>query len=131
AGFFQPTGWTAGAPSRRLAPYKRPALVRLGGAATEPFDSDVLVPPGERIMKAAKGYAGVRRGLILGGIALAAGLGAALLLAGHVRDRVQQIEAQSRLAMVDRIVAARSLPAGTRLASDHLAVRPFPAEWVG
>lgn len=82
-------------------------------------------------MKAAKGYAGVPRGLILGGIALAAGLGAALLLAGHVRDRVQQIEAQSRLAMVDRIVAARSLPAGTQLASDHLAVRPFPAEWVG
>lgn len=61
--------------------------------------------------------------LLIGGLAAGA-------LALHVRDRVRQIEDQSRLAMVERVVAAGDLPAGTRLLPSHLAVRSFPAQWV-
>ncbi|CAM5790946.1 Flp pilus assembly protein CpaB [Castellaniella caeni] len=61
--------------------------------------------------------------LLIGGLAAGA-------LALHVRDRVRQIEDQSRLAMVERVVAAGDLAAGTRLLPSHLAVRSFPAQWV-
>jgi len=71
------------------------------------------------------------RPLALGALALALGGLAALFLALHVRERVRQAEDQSRLSMVERVVAARDLPAGTRLAPDHLALRAFPAQWVG
>ncbi|MFT0531881.1 Flp pilus assembly protein CpaB [Castellaniella hirudinis] len=73
----------------------------------------------------------IPRPVILGGLALGAGLLAALFLALHVRARVQQAEAQARLPMVERIVAAHDLPMGTRLLPEHLAIRSFPAQWVG
>ncbi|WP_345798001.1 Flp pilus assembly protein CpaB [Castellaniella sp. MT123] len=71
------------------------------------------------------------RAAILGALALGIGALAAGALALHVRERVRQIEDQARLPMVERIVAARDLPAGTRLTSDDLALRSFPAHWVG
>lgn len=71
------------------------------------------------------------RALILAVVALVAGALAAGALALHVQQRERELEAQSHLSMVERIVAARDLPAGTRLAADHLAVRSFPAQWVG
>lgn len=73
----------------------------------------------------------IPRPLVLGSLALVIGLVAAVFLALHVHERVRQAEEQARLPMVERIVAANDLPAGTRLLSEHLAVRQFPAQWVG
>ncbi|WP_368648500.1 Flp pilus assembly protein CpaB [Castellaniella ginsengisoli] len=72
----------------------------------------------------------IPRSAVLAALALGAGLLAAGALAMHVRERERQIEARSHLEMVERIVAARDLPAGTRLTPDALAVRRFPARWV-
>lgn len=55
-----------------------------------------------------------------------AGLIAAWSARQHIQGRVQQLEEQSRVPMVGRIVAAGDLPVGTRLSEDHLAVRQFP-----
>ncbi len=60
-------------------------------------------------------------------LALIAGLCAAWAARHHIQSRVQLLEAQSRVPMVDRVVAAYDLPVGTRLGSEHLAVRPLPA----
>lgn len=73
----------------------------------------------------------IPRTAMLAILALLAGFLAAIMLALHVKERVQQIEDRSRLDMVERIVAARDLPAGTRLSAEHLAVRSFPSRWVG
>lgn len=73
----------------------------------------------------------VPRAAILAVLALGVGALAAVFLALHVRERIQQAKDQARLPMVERIVAAQDLPAGTRLLSDHLALRSFPAQWVG
>lgn len=70
------------------------------------------------------------RTAVLAGFAVAAGLLAAGSFALHVRERERALEAQAQIPMVERIVAARDLAAGTRLVSDHLAVRRFPAQWV-
>lgn len=60
-------------------------------------------------------------------IALAAGLLAMWTARQHIQGRIMQIEAQSRVPTVQRIVAAHDLPAGVRLTAEHLAVRSFPA----
>ncbi|WP_322999732.1 Flp pilus assembly protein CpaB [Castellaniella sp.] len=73
----------------------------------------------------------IPRTVVLAALALGIGALAALFLSLHVRERIQRAEDQARLTMVERIVAARDLPAGTRLVSDHLALREFPAQWVG
>ncbi|MDY0309805.1 MAG: Flp pilus assembly protein CpaB [Castellaniella sp.] len=73
----------------------------------------------------------IPRSAVLGALALGAGLLAASILALHVRERERQIEDRARLDMVERIVAARDLAAGTRLTPDDLAVRGFPVRWVG
>jgi pilus assembly protein CpaB len=73
----------------------------------------------------------VPRVAVLAGLAALMGGIAAVTLTLHVRERERELEAQAHLSMVERIVAARDLPAGTRLVSDHLAVRGFPAQWVG
>ncbi|NYT61217.1 Flp pilus assembly protein CpaB [Alcaligenaceae bacterium] len=60
-------------------------------------------------------------------LALFAGLFAAWAARQHIQSRVQLLEAQARVPMVERVVAAYDLPAGTRLGTEHLAVRPIPA----
>ncbi|TAN30722.1 MAG: Flp pilus assembly protein CpaB [Castellaniella sp.] len=71
------------------------------------------------------------RSAVLAGLAVSAGVLAAGALALHLQARERELAAQAQVPMVERIVAARDLPAGTRLISDHLAVRSFPARWVG
>ena len=73
----------------------------------------------------------IPRSVILATLALGTGLLAAGALALHMRERERQIEDRTRLDMVERVVAARDLAAGTRLTPDDLAVRGFPARWVG
>ncbi|WP_298016608.1 Flp pilus assembly protein CpaB [uncultured Castellaniella sp.] len=73
----------------------------------------------------------IPRSAVLAALALGIGALAAVFLSLHVRERIRRVEDQARLPMVQRIVAARDLPAGTRLVSDHLALREFPAQWVG
>lgn len=60
-------------------------------------------------------------------LALVAGLCAAWAARQHIQGRVQLLEAQARVPMVERVVAAYDLPAGTRLGTEHLAVRSIPA----
>src|SRR3546814_8251289 len=62
--------------------------------------------------------------LLLAGVA---GLGAAWAAKQHIDGKVQLLEAQARTPMVERIVAAYDLPAGTRMGPEHLALRHFPA----
>src|SRR3546814_11566400 len=62
--------------------------------------------------------------LLLAGVAR---LGAAWAAKQHINGKVQLLEAQARTPMVERIVAAYDLPAGTRLGPEHLAFRHFPA----
>lgn len=71
------------------------------------------------------------RAVVLAGLAILAGVLAAGTLALHLQARERELAAQARVPMVERIVAARDLPAGTRLVPDHLALRSFPAQWVG
>lgn len=71
------------------------------------------------------------RAAVLAGLAVSAGVLAAVALALHLQARERELAAQAHVPMVERIVAARDLPAGTRLIPDHLAVRSFPAQWVG
>src|SRR5690606_31637317 len=67
-----------------------------------------------------------RRSGIMLGIALGAGLLAVWAARQHIQGRILQIEAESKVPTVQRVVAAYDLPAGIRLSSDHLAVRSFP-----
>lgn len=62
-------------------------------------------------------------------VALAAGLLAAWAARQHIQGRIEQIEAESRVPTVARVVAAYDLPAGTRLDGDYVAVRDIPAQW--
>jgi pilus assembly protein CpaB len=60
-------------------------------------------------------------------LAVAAGVCAALAARQYLQDRVHLIEARAKVPMVQRIVAAHDLPAGTRLEPAHLVIRSFPA----
>ena len=73
--------------------------------------------------------ASMRRPLFLLGAALVCGLMAAWAARQHIQGRIQSIEAQARVPMVQRIVAAYALESGTRLLEEHLALRSFPATW--
>lgn len=70
-----------------------------------------------------------RSGAMLG-VAVLAGLVAVWAARQHIHGRILQIEAQSRVPTVQRVVAAYDLPAGIRLTNDHLAVRSFPVSLV-
>lgn len=61
--------------------------------------------------------------------ALAAGLLAAWAAREHIQSRVRELEREAEVVVVERLVAATDLPAGTRLDIDHLAVRGIPAPW--
>lgn len=67
------------------------------------------------------------RSAVVLGLALAAGLAAAWSARQHIQGHVQRLEADARVPVVTRVVAARDLPAGTKLMPEHLASRPFPA----
>jgi pilus assembly protein CpaB len=62
-------------------------------------------------------------------LALAAGLLSAWAVREHVRQRVETLEAEGRVPLVSRLVAAHDLAAGTVLEDRHLAVRDVPAQW--
>ncbi|MDQ6211832.1 Flp pilus assembly protein CpaB [Achromobacter insolitus] len=62
-------------------------------------------------------------------IALAAGLVSAWAVREHVQQRVQALEAEARMPLVSRLVAAYDLPAGTQLEEVQLAVREIPEQW--
>lgn len=59
-------------------------------------------------------------------LAIAAGLCAAWAARQYLHGRQLQLEASSRVATVERLVAAVDLPAGTVLGLEHVAVRPYP-----
>lgn len=63
-------------------------------------------------------------------LALIAGLAAAWSARQHIRGHVERLEADARVPVVTRVVAAHDLPAGTRLNVEHLASREFPASVV-
>lgn len=63
------------------------------------------------------------------GLALVAGLVSAWAVRVHVQNRVDALEAEARTPVVQRLVAAYDLPAGTSLEEVHLAVRDIPAQW--
>lgn len=71
------------------------------------------------------------KAILLAIVAIITGVISAISLATYIQDKIAQVESESRLNMVERIVAARDLPAGTKLISDHFAIRSFPADWVG
>ena len=58
-----------------------------------------------------------------------AGLAAAWAVRETIQQRTQAIEAQSRMPMVSRLVAAQDLPAGVPLDVASLAVRDVPQDW--
>ena len=62
--------------------------------------------------------------------ALCAGLLAAWAVHDHIQTREREIERQSEVAVLTRVVAAVDIEAGTRLDTDHLAVRDIPVPWV-
>lgn len=70
------------------------------------------------------------RSWVVLGVALLAGLAAAWSAQQHIQGHVERLEAKARLPTVQRVVAAYDLPAGTRLAVEHLASRSFPAALV-
>lgn len=61
--------------------------------------------------------------------AAVAGLVAAWAVREHIQQRTLELEAQGRVPMVARLVAAADLPAGTALGMASLAVRDIPAAW--
>jgi len=58
-----------------------------------------------------------------------AGLAAAWAVRETIQQRTQAIEAQARVPMVSRLVAAQDLPAGAPLDMATLAVRDVPQDW--
>lgn len=70
----------------------------------------------------------LNRSVVVLGLACAAGLAAAWSARQYILNHVERLEADSRMPVVTRVVAAHDLPAGTRLAPEHLASRQFPAD---
>lgn len=67
------------------------------------------------------------RSVTLLAIAVLAGLLAAWTARRYLQDRARQLEADARVPMVERVVAAGDLPLGTKLTAEHFAVRRLPA----
>ncbi len=60
-------------------------------------------------------------------IALCSGVIASWSAKQHIQQRIDAIESEARRPEVQRIVASYNLPPGTKLDSDNLSVRSFPA----
>jgi len=58
-----------------------------------------------------------------------AGLAAAWAVREHIQQRTLELEAQSRVPTLARLVAAQDLPAGATLEAARLAVRQVPQDW--
>jgi len=67
---------------------------------------------------------------MIAAIAVVAGVFAAWSARQHLLERAALLEARARVPMVQRLVAAYDLSAGTRLQPDHVAVREIPAAYV-
>ncbi len=63
-------------------------------------------------------------------IALIAGLLAAIGARQHLATVTRSLEEQARTPTRTAVVAARDLPAGTRITVDHLAAREVPEPWL-
>ncbi|ANN78569.1 Flp pilus assembly protein CpaB [Bordetella flabilis] len=63
-------------------------------------------------------------------VTIVAGLLAAWAARQHIQGRIEQLEAESRVPTVSRLVAAYDLAPGGRLDEEHVAVREIPREWV-
>ncbi|WP_427185078.1 Flp pilus assembly protein CpaB [Bordetella bronchialis] len=70
-----------------------------------------------------------RQRWLMAAVTVVAGLLAAWAARQHIQGRIEQIEAQARVATVSRLVAAYDLEAGTRLDEAYVAVRDIPREW--
>ncbi len=70
-----------------------------------------------------------KRGLLLVGSTVS-GLIAAFLINHHVKEKVGELEALSRVPVSSRIVAASPLKAGQVLELSHLALRDIPTDWL-
>lgn len=81
-------------------------------------------------MKAAliRGVSRLRRAGVYG-LALMAGLLSAWAVREHVQQRVAALEAEARTPVVERLVAAYDLVAGTRLEEADVAIREIPVQW--
>lgn len=81
-------------------------------------------------MKAAliRGVSRLRRAGVYG-LALMAGLLSAWAVREHVQQRVEALEAEARTPVVERLVAAYDLVAGTRLEEADVAIREIPVQW--
>ena len=75
-------------------------------------------------------FSGVGRPAVVLSLAVAAGLTAAWSARQHIMGHVERLEADARVPMVTRVVAAHDLPVGTRLSADHMAAREFPQSLV-
>ena len=62
-------------------------------------------------------------------VTAAAGLAAAWAVQAHLARREEELTRQNHVQMVGRVVAARDLPAGTRLSADMLALRDVPLDY--
>ena len=75
---------------------------------------------------AARKLPGAGRPAVVLALAIVAGLTAAWSARQHIMGHVERLEADARVPMVTRVVAAHDLPVGTRLSADHMAAREFP-----
>ena len=71
-----------------------------------------------------------RTTIILLAIALGAGIIAALSTQQYIQEKVEELEAKSKVTTVQRIVAAYDLPQGTKIEAAHIAVREYPQDLV-
>ena len=74
----------------------------------------------------ARGLARAGRPAVVLSLAVAAGFMAAWSARQHIQGHVERLEADAKVPMVSRVVAAHDLPVGTRLGVEHLAARDFP-----
>ena len=71
-----------------------------------------------------------KKATIVISLAIFAGLLAAWSAQQYISEKVEMLEAQARVEMVQRVVAAYDLPEGTKIDAVHVAVRDVPKEWV-
>lgn len=84
----------------------------------------------KRLIPSFRNQGRASRSVLVLGLAILAGFVAAWAARQHIQGHVERLEAQSRIPMVSRVVAAHDLPPGIRLTVEHLATREFPVHLV-